>query len=168
MKVFLDLDGVMADFDKRAMEILGTGITPRLFEGQKGEQALWDMIYSVKDFFYSLEPMPDAYELLRGVEARGFHPTILTGVPAPREHQKSSAPAADQKRRWVLKHLGPQYEVITCRSKDKVRSLETQGDVLIDDWHRYQQVWIDGGGHFVLHTSAADSLKQLDDYLRRE
>lgn len=162
--MFLDCDGVLADFDKKAMEILG-GIRPRDFEGTEGEQALWEKIYSVEEFFYSLDPMPDMLELVRGVEALGFHPTVLTGIPKPKEHQKSSVPAAEQKRKWVGKHLGFSYPVITCRSVEKCHHIQEPGDVLIDDWHRYIPNWEAAGGKFILHTSAKQSLIELEAYL---
>jgi hypothetical protein len=35
------------------------------------------------------------------------------------------------------------------------------GDVLIDDYIAYQDLWEDAGGVFILHTSARDSLDRL-------
>jgi hypothetical protein len=163
VRIFLDCDGVLADFDKRAKEILGC--LPREFEGKEGEDQLWERLYATKEFFYSLDPLPDAFELVRGVEKLGYHPTILTGIPKPREHQLSSVPAADQKRKWVKKHLGPEYEVITCRSVNKCLHIERRGDVLIDDWQKYMTKWEDRGGKFILHSFAKDSLEQLETYL---
>lgn len=146
------------------MEILD-GVTPRQFEGRSGEDAMWERLYDTEEFFYSLEPMPDMEALVRGVEALGFTPTVLTGVPQPRAHQKSSVSSGEQKRKWVAKYLGPQYEVITCRSKDKCLYIEAPGDVLIDDWHRYRHLWEGANGKFILHTDALQSLTDLDQYV---
>jgi hypothetical protein len=163
LRIFLDCDGVLADFDKKALEILGC--LPRDFEGQAGEDSLWEKLYSVPEFFYSLEPMKDMEELVRGVEALGYFPTVLTGIPKPREHQLSSVPASDQKRKWVSKYLGSQYPVITCRSVNKCLSIKNPGDVLIDDWAKYMSRWQQHGGHFILHEYATDSLERLKQYL---
>lgn len=157
IRVYLDMDGVLADFDKRAMEILG--VVPRDFEGQQGAQALWDKLDERDDFFSSLAPMPDCFDLVEGVKKLGFHPTILTGTP-----KRNTLRAATQKREWVARNLGKEYEVITCPSKDKCLHMEKVGDVLIDDWEKWQSRWEDRGGRFILHTSAKDSLNRLKQY----
>lgn len=161
-KVFIDLDGVMADFDKRAIEILG--VRPRDFEGQEGADRLWEKIDAYPNFFLSLEPMKDAMVLWDGVEARGFIPTVLTGTP--RWNNKENMDPSEQKRQWVLKHLY-HGRTITCKSRDKCLHMEQPGDVLIDDWHRYAGLWREKGGKFILHTSAVESLKELDEYIQQ-
>lgn len=155
------MDGVLADFDKRAEEILG--VLPRDFEGKEGEQALWDRLYATDRFFYSLDPTPDCYELVEGIQKLGFHPTVLTGVPKRREGPGSET-AGDQKRAWVAKNLGTHFDVITCPSREKCLHMEKPGDVLIDDWHKWRSRWEDRGGRFILHTSARDSLNRLKQY----
>lgn len=157
-RVFLDCDGVLADFDKKAIEILG--VRPRDYENTAGAEALWAAIDSYDGFFYSLEPMPDAFELYAGVEALGFEPIILTGTP------KWSGQGIDpsvQKRLWVNKWFG-HNRVITCKSRDKCLHMEKLGDVLIDDWHKYVKNWEDKGGIFILHESAKKSLRALAAY----
>ena len=160
IRVYLDCDGVLADFDKKAMSLLG-GKRPRDFENTEGEQALWDQLYRHADFFASLPPMKDALRLVAGVQQLGFYPTILTGIPKP-EGGPGAVNAAEQKRAWVKTHIGD-YPVITCRSKDKWTHMEKPGDVLIDDWHKYKPLW-EKRGKFILHTSALDSLEQLQKY----
>jgi hypothetical protein len=150
-QLFLDCDGVLADFDKRAREILG--MCPREYEENKiggSDNDFWSRIYAVDDFFYSLDPMPDAHEL---VEATcHLNPIILTGLPR-------GGWAREQKLRWRDVHF-PDLEMICCRSVDKIKHAKP-GDILVDDWHKYQQVWIDGGGRWVLHTSAQTSIAEL-------
>jgi hypothetical protein len=150
-QLFLDCDGVLADFDKRAREILG--MCPREYEkGSKSESGsdFWTRIYSTEDFFYSLDPMPDAHELVEAT--RHLNPIILTGLPR-------GDWAKEQKLRWRDVHF-PDLEMICCRSVDKIKHANP-GDVIVDDWHKYQHIWIDGGGIFILHTSAETSIQEL-------
>lgn len=161
IRIYLDLDGVLADFDKKAISLLG--YRPRDFENTEGEQALWDRLYRHTDFFESLDPMPDAYNLLEGVKYLGFHPTILTGIPKP-EGGPGAINAESGKRAMVRRCFGEEYRVICCRSKDKRLHMEKRGDVLIDDWGKYQPLWQKQGGKFILHTSARDSLEELEEY----
>lgn len=169
MQVFLDSDGVLADFDKLAGEILG--MPSREFERIKhsktdgtmgGSAEMWRRLYEHEDFFYKLPKMEDADELVAGVEAMGFTPIVLTGIPS----KDGSDWAIGQKIRWYEKHF-PHLQVICCKSKDKLlHMIEGKHNVLIDDWTQHKKKWEDAGGTFIVHTSAADSLKKLDTFVR--
>lgn len=148
MQLFLDCDGVLADFNKLATERMGMG--PREFEAQFGVKAFWNEIYAIEDFFFKLDPMADAFELVDAV--RHLNPIILTGAPRGKQTH-------DQKRRWGQKWF-PDLQMIICPSRDKIKYAKP-GDVIVDDWYKYKQTWVDGGGVWVMHTSAKDSLRQL-------
>ena len=157
MQIFLDCDGVLADFDGFAETILGTNLT----EYEKHSADGWDRLYAVEDYFYKLPKLPDADQLVDGVRARGFEPIVLTGVPS----KDGSDWAIPQKQRWVAEHF-PGTSVICCKSKDKFQHMvPSMHNVLIDDWTRYMSVWEDNGGTFILHTNAALSLAKLDEFL---
>jgi hypothetical protein len=148
MQLFLDCDGVLANFNKRAIEICGEH--PREFEDRVGEQKFWDKIYETPDFFYSLDPMPDAYDLVGAV--KHLNPIILTGRPR-------GDWSVDQKLRWRDKYF-PDLEMIVCKSRDKIKHAKP-GDVIVDDWLKWRQIWVDGGGIWVTHTSAENSIREL-------
>jgi hypothetical protein len=162
MHIFIDMDGVLADFDKRAIEIVGC--RPRDYENQEGEASLWEKLYSYKNFFLSLEPMYDAFDLWQGVHELGFKPTILTGIP--REDGFSIHPAT-QKKMWAKKWFDTD-RIITCKSRDKFRHITQPGDVLIDDWKKYIPLWEKAGGVFILHQSAEESLRALKAYVTQQ
>ena len=159
MQVFLDSDGVLADFDKLAGEILG--MPAREFEERKhnGDSGpMWAELYAHEDFFYKLPKMHDADELVAGVRAIGLEPVVLTGVPS----KEGSDWAIGQKIRWYADHF-PDLQVICCKSKDKfLHMVEDKHNVLIDDWLQHAQVWRDAGGTFIHHTTATQSLADLD------
>lgn len=73
LRLFLDLDGVLADFDRAAHAILGA--PPDAVE----PNVMWRRIAGAPDFFGTLPLMPDALELWRF--AAPYSPTILTGSP---------------------------------------------------------------------------------------
>lgn len=150
MQLFLDCDGVLANFDKKAEEVMG--MNSRQFEKLHGAKEFWKRIYSVPDFFYVLEPMRDAYELVNAV--KHLNPIILTGKP-------SGEWGSEQKLRWRDKYF-PDLEMIVCPSREKIKHAKP-GDVIVDDWEKWRHLWIEGGGIWVMHTSAADSIQQLKD-----
>jgi hypothetical protein len=61
-KIFLDLDGVLANFDKAAGAILGTDNIYK-YEFAHGSEAFWAKMHTVKDVFSTFEPMDDASAL---------------------------------------------------------------------------------------------------------
>lgn len=149
MTLFIDLDGVLADMDTAYHAITGT--TPdKLLDNID-----WRKIVAVPGFYANLPPMPDM-EALWAYVSTWPNVVILTGVPT------SVPEAAADKRAWVTKHLGADVKMIACRSRDK--SLHAKpGDILVDDWTRYQKYWLDAGGIWITHTSAASSIAALKE-----
>jgi hypothetical protein len=145
MKLFLDLDGVLADFD-RGVETV-TGRRPQ----QLPIKAMWKALAKHPDFYGTLELMHDAQVLWEF--CRPHDPTILTGLPL-------GDWAPEQKRRWVAAMLGPEVPVITCMTRDK-HHYSGEGHVLVDDRAGTQAAWEATGGTFILHTSAAQSIAEL-------
>lgn len=164
MQVFLDSDGVLADFDTYAGQLLG--MPSREFERQKhtgGAAEMWRILYEHEDYFFKLPKMPDADDLVQGVRDMGFEPIVLTGIPS----KDGSDWAIGQKVRWYAKYY-PDLSVICCKSKDKLlHMIEGKHNVLIDDWTQHKRAWEDAGGTFIVHTSASKSLAELDQLVMR-
>ncbi|WP_210528971.1 hypothetical protein [Rubellimicrobium arenae] len=148
-RLFLDCDGVLADFDSYATELLG--MPPREFEARQGSRAFWRRIAGHEDFFYRLPLMPDARELWDAVAH--LHPVILTGLP----HGDWAAP---QKMRWAARHF-PAARMITTMARAKRDHMEAPGDVLVDDLLKYRSLWEEAGGVFVHHRDARGTLGAL-------
>lgn len=147
-QIFLDCDGVLADFDKGAERILGA--PPGVFEARHGAAEFWKRLARAPDFFDSLDPMPDAMELYEAVRHR--NPIILTGLPRGNW-------AEPQKRRWAERHF-PGVSVITAMAALK-HEHRHPGDALVDDRDKHRHLWEAEGGVFIHHRSARDSIAQL-------
>ena len=148
-QLFLDCDGVLADFDSYATGLLG--MPPREFEARHGTRRFWSRIAGDPDFFYNLPLMPDAQELWDAVAH--LKPVILTGLP----HGNWAAP---QKMRWAARHF-PEARMITTQARAKRDHMEQPGDILVDDLLKYRALWEEAGGAFVHHRSTAETLGQL-------
>ena len=149
VQVFLDCDGVLADFDAYALDYFG--VPPRLAEKEMGSAEFWRRLEAKGDFYRNLPVMDDAFDLFDGV--KHLNPVILTGCPRGDWAQA-------QKIAWASEHFGPEVPIITCRSADK-RDHAKPGDVLIDDWHQHRHRWIEMGGVWISHTCAETSLAAL-------
>lgn len=150
-QLYLDCDGVLADFEAGATAVLG--LPPRAFQDRFGPRRFWQKLAAAPDFYFSLPLMADATELFDAV--RHLEPIILTGLPR-------GGWAADQKVRWAAHHF-PGTEIITTMARDK-HDHARQGDVLVDDLVKHQHLWEAAGGVFVHHTSAASTIAALADY----
>ena len=106
-RLFLDADGVLADFEHGAREVLG--MSPKAFIAKHGRGSFWKRLAKVKNFYGILPEMPDARRLFDAVEH--LKPTILTGLPI-------GAWAAPQKIKWAAEHF-PGVPIITCMARDK-------------------------------------------------
>jgi 5'(3')-deoxyribonucleotidase len=147
-QLFLDCDGVLADFDAGANAILGMG--PADFEQRHGKGEFWKRLARAPDFYARLPLMADARILFEAVEH--LRPIILTGLPLGKW-------AAPQKVRWADEHF-PGTHIITCMARDKYRHMKG-ADVLVDDQLRHRDKWEDAGGIFVHHQNAKESLERL-------
>lgn len=133
--VFLDLDGVFADFDAGVRAI--TGKSP----GELDKRRMWAAVHSKKDFFLSLE-------MLAGADAlwayfKQYTPTFLTGAP-------SSHAFREQKAQWVAAKFGPEWVTIVLPRRDK-QLHSGPNKVLVDDNVEMIEQWVAKGGFGFLY-----------------
>jgi len=147
-RLFLDCDGVLADFDAGARQLFG--MAPDQFQARHGSREFWKRIAGAENFYGSLAEMPDARVLFDGV--KHLKPSILTGLPL-------GSWAAPQKVAWAAEHF-PGVPIITCMARDKHKHMQA-GDVLVDDRENHRSAYEAAGVVFVHHKSARDSLRQL-------
>ena len=147
-RLFLDADGVLADFDRGAVELLG--MKPKTFIDRHGRGTFWKRLAGAKNFYGALPEMPDARLLFDAV--KHLKPTILTGLPLGNW-------AARQKVEWAAEHF-PGVPIITCMARDKHKHMHP-GDVLVDDREKHRAEYEAAGVVFVHHKNALDSLRQL-------
>lgn len=150
--LYLDMDGVLADFDAGAEAAIGTTNTYK-WEWIHGTPAFWAKLNQDPEFFFNLPPMPDAMLLFGSV--RHLDPVVLTALP-----KKNATDVADQKRRWVDKYLGDDIRVVTCLTSEKPDYCSLY-DILIDDRNINAAAWVERGGRYVLHTDARSTVAEL-------
>lgn len=156
-RLFLDYDGVLADFEALADQIFGE--PSAVAEQRLKAKEFWRVIRHYRQpgtgygFFRALPLMPDARLLFDAVKHR--NPTILTGCPF-------GDWAPPQKVDHAAEHFAG-TQIITCMAREKIKHLEQPGDILVDDKTKFQQVWEEGGGVFVHHTDAVSTIAKLRD-----
>lgn len=158
MTIYVDLDGVLANFDKAAEGILGTNNIYK-YEFIWGPDKFWEKLNTRYTFFADMEPMRDAFELWRNI--RHLKPVILTALP-----RENGERVAEQKIKWVSTHVtykmnqSQPVKVITCPTKDKPGYCQP-GDILIDDRAVNRDAWMAKGGTYIIHTDAERTIGTL-------
>lgn len=159
-QLFVDLDGVLCDFDGGVIDV--TGFAPHYWVDKGMEDEMWRKLANVPGGFYTqLHWLSGARGLWRYVEK--FDPIILTGLPL-------GDWAEPQKRQWCSRELGTHVPVIACMSSEKpqraVESLEARKSsvtpVLLDDRSAARWRWEEeAGGIFIHHKSVHRSIQKI-------
>lgn len=143
--LYLDLDGVLADFDKFIHNRMGE-IFPQ--NQNVDDSRMWNYINKVDRFFYRLEPTPYAYRLFNLALSVADNVEILTALPS----KVGVTPTArEDKIEWVRKHFSKTIKVnFGPYSKDKWKHAKPS-DILIDDRTDNISSWNRAGGIGILH-----------------
>ncbi|NEX62225.1 5' nucleotidase, NT5C type [Noviherbaspirillum galbum] len=156
LQVYLDLDGVFADFDARVKRLCGK------HPDEIDRARLWKIINRDARFFAELELIEGCLQLWEAT--RDLEPVFLTGAPSSKVFQ-------EQKREWVSRIFGPEFTVHVVPKRRK-REFSGPHKVLIDDTPENIAQWIEAGGYGILHkgdhASTVQALKQLLDIYARE
>ena len=166
---YLDMDGVVADWDTAASAFLGRptrGADPRTHYKNTPEE--WLRIKTQGRFYRDLPLMPRCSELVdlarRYRDGLGWKLLFLTAVP-----KDDDVPwAYYDKVLWAQAHFPDIPVHFGPHSWDKYRHC-TQGDILVDDRPDNCSQWIESGGLAVqvLDNDLGDAIKQVAFDLNR-
>ncbi len=159
--IYIDMDGVVADFDSYVSILLGRKIGWDSTTDLTDEE--WEIIASEDRIYYQLPLMPDATKLVAYVKSLStrFHVGFLTAVP-----RRSTIPSAkDDKQAWVNKYFPGMRMDIGPYSHHKQKWCKP-GDILIDDRPSNIEQWTAVGGIAIYHTGDVDaSIKRLNEVI---
>lgn len=154
--IFLDMDGVLADFDSFVRERMGRTFHPA--SGPGGDKEMWDFLSKIERLYFQLEPMPNAVQLWNLAHSLGAKVEVLTAIP-----RRTTIPSAEaDKREWIAKHFGTATPVrIGPYSRDKWKHA-SPADILVDDRHDNITDWINKGlGIGIFYTDFGQACADL-------
>ncbi len=157
-KVYLDMDGVLADFDKRFRDI--SGMEPKEFENKYGTKAFWNLIDEENKikFWVGIPSMPGAADLVNAVKDYNYE--LLTSPSAKKQSYLG-------KILWVRNHVGdvfpskPRINFKRAKEKHEVKPQLAKTDILIDDREDTIGRWNAAGGTGIVYKNISQVLNDL-------
>jgi len=157
-KVYLDMDGVLADFDQRFRDI--SGMEPKEFENKYGTKAFWNLIDEENKikFWVGIPVMPGAADLVDAVKDYNYE--LLTSPSAKKQSYLG-------KILWVKNHTGdvfpskPRINFKKAKEKHLVKPQLAKTDILIDDREDTIGRWNAAGGTGIVYKNISQVLNDL-------
>jgi hypothetical protein len=154
MKIYLDMDGVLANFDKQ-YELL-FGVRPKeVSKRAKHFSENWDA-FVIGNNFTKLDLFPGAAKLMAYADSLHVPVEILSSSGGTKWHFKVSA----QKHEWLRDH-GIKYKVNIVPGGHKKAEFAGPWNILIDDTLRVVENYRKAGGTAILHTDADKTIAEL-------
>jgi len=155
--IYVDLDGVIADFSKRFKEKFR--VTPEETRNNK-EFGGYFVKFIADGEFESLDLMPDAYKLLDFLNSTEIEKQILSSTARPENHELISP----QKQKWLNKHQIV-YKANFVPGKNLKYKFATPNSIIIDDTKSVIDDWNKAGGIGILHKNADETIAMLKKYI---
>jgi len=147
--IFCDMDGVIVDFEKGYYELTGK-YTSQIIDDK---EEFWKLLDEEGALFWATLPwMPDGKELWRYIKR--YKPYILT---APSMNPSSKV----GKEAWCKININSQYKKLYFKAAKYKSDFAGENKILIDDRQDTITSWNAKGGIGILHTSATNSIKEL-------
>ncbi len=145
-KIYFDMDGVLADFNRGIIELCG--MQPVDQSNNKSDNDIWDGVRRVEYFYDKLEPVEGAVEMFNTLyEKYGDACEILSAIPKP---GRGIIGAGEDKIKWVRRILSDEVKVNIVYREEKKNYCTGRDCILIDDYDKNITDWNNAGGTGIL------------------
>jgi len=149
--IFLDMDGVIADFDSSYRNIFGVNCR------DDPKRKNWNTFILKHNGFENLEMMSDGEELIEHLRSLKVPITILSCAGK----LETYAEVSHQKTAWLKKKGLDDLPRIFTHTKSGKADHATPTSILIDDSIQCIEPFIKAGGKGILHTSTLTTIEEL-------
>lgn len=160
-KIYLDMDGVIADFNKGYKEL--NNMEPREAEKNKKFDHFFDEFIAANKFA-TLDLMPGARELITYLNHLYLNRSITTEILSSTANQERYDDISRQKMFWLQKH-GISFKPNFVPGKRLKYQFATPDSAIIDDTASVIDDWRKAGGIGIWHKDVATTLAQLKMYV---
>ena len=155
-KIYLDMDGVIADFNKRYKELFT--VHPKEAEKDNKFEPFFK-VFIRKQGFATLDLMPDAINLMNYVRKIGIPVEILSSTAS----EDRDADIRPQKIKWLKDHQ-IEFNPIFVPGGELKAKYATPDSLLIDDTPKVIDAFRRAGGIGILYTDYVSCIATLSMY----
>jgi hypothetical protein len=156
-KIYLDMDGVIADFNKRYKELYD--IEPKEADTYKTFEKYFLQFISGENFA-TLDLMPDAMVLIDFLRNLSVPTEILSSTSSESKHEAIQK----QKLEWLKTH-SIEFNPVLVPGKRLKRKYATETSLLIDDTEQNIDQWRQDGGIAIHHQDITTTIGILKMYI---
>jgi 5'-nucleotidase len=156
--LYLDMDGVLCDFNKRYTELFG--VEAASTRERKEHTPQWKEFIEGRNFT-KLDWYPGADELLHYVKSLEgkVEIEILSSSGGELFHDR----VLEQKLQWLNDHSITYKANITNGSRKKALYASGKNRILVDDTDYVIKAFIEAGGIGIWHRDVKDTIKLIED-----
>lgn len=159
-KVYLDMDGVLCDFEKKFAELYGKDALDNR-DRKKWTKSWPDFIENRQ--FAKLDWFPGGQMLLAYLRSKNIPIEILSSSGGMEHHVEVS----EQKKEWLKTH-GIDYKANIVPGRRYKKAYAGPGIILIDDTEDIITDFNEAGGIGILHKNVEPTLKHLKSLFDNE
>lgn len=168
--VYFDMDSVLVNLEKALAR--HEGLSMNDFKKKhdeinaKGGDYIMDCVekYIGKGCFEWAEPMPDYHTgmaLMYDLRNAGYRVEILSSA-SKRLHLYDRI--VDQKRIWLDKYGLDSFHAHFAKGGSTKYKFATENSLLIDDWTKNCEQFVDAGGHAIEHKNFKTTIKLMESF----
>lgn len=166
IKIYLDMDGVLADFQKGFKLINPEHFDTEQYITKYGKNSFWRLIdnYGRRHFFASLDWTEGGKELWRYVKYNFKNVSILTSLG---KSDRDGDYTREGKRDWLHKNIPElrDYQIIMVDGKGGKKEYADSNSIIIDDTLSIINDWRERNGIAIHHKNTANTINKLKKIL---
>ena len=160
-KIYFDMDGVLADFDRGVQELCNLPKVSANDSTKAQDDEMWAEIKKIDHFYDKLQVMPGALKMFHEIYSRyGEKCEILTGIP---KEKRGILTAGEDKIAWMHRLFSDKITVNVVYKEEKKKFCTGSDCILVDDLETNIESWREYGGTGILHKSSQDTIAKLHE-----
>ena len=156
-KIYVDMDGVLCNFEKRYKELYGE-LSDK--DRRSTFKSNFDDFIATNQFA-RLEPMPDFHMLRNYLDTLDVPKQILSSTA----YEETFETISRQKDEWLYEHYVSWPDPIFVPGKRHKYKFATPDSIIIDDTLSVIEDWRKAGGIAIWHKDALSTINQLKMYV---